>query len=253
MESFTLTRKDMARLLLALNGNTNDTPLQVLQDAWAKNHRDDMNSGKALPAFLSTALPPVVEKLIKGTRVKGFSLQEIAALGRLIEYSSLSLTAMQNWVKRDFKEYFDCPKVGKKYSINQAALLFIIDDLKGNLDFESIRKLFCIIFNKPGDESDDLIGPVSLYEAYSAMFERLDANNDQLMDTVGLVSDSKKKDFVTENIVLAAADQCAARLPELTDKQREAVRNFLFIAAISIQTAYFHSVSRRYFNATMFL
>ncbi|MFD1956409.1 DUF1836 domain-containing protein [Paenibacillus thailandensis] len=253
MESFTLTRKDMARLLLALNGDNGGNPLQVLQCAWMRNHQGDADNRKAAPAFLSAALPPVVEKLIKGTRVKGFSLQEIAALGRLIEYSSLSITAMQNWVKRDFKEYFDSPKVGKKYSINQAALLFIIDDLKGNLDFESIRKLFCIVFNKPEDESDDLICPVSLYEAYSALFEKLDANNDQLMDTAGFVSDSRKQDFVTENVVLAAADQCAAKLPELTAKQREAVRNFLFIAAISIQTAYFHSVSRRYFNATMFL
>lgn len=253
MESFTLTRKDMARLLLALNGDNDVNPLQVLQNAWAKNHQDDMRNGKALPAFLSTFLPPVVEKMIKGTHVKGFSLQEIAALGRLIEYSSLSITAMQNWVKRDFKEYFDSPKVGKKYSINQAALLFIIDDLKGNLDFDSIRKLFCIIFNNPEDECDDLIKPVNLYEAYAALFEQLDANNDQLMDTAGFVSDSKKQDFVTENIVLSAANQCAAKLPELTGKQREAIRNFLFIAAISIQTAYFHSVSRRYFNATMFL
>ncbi|QAY68077.1 DUF1836 domain-containing protein [Paenibacillus protaetiae] len=252
MESFILTRKDMAKLLLALNGQSHESPLQVLQASWTSSHLNDQQQGSAMPAFLSTSLPPVIEKLIKGTRVKGFSLQEIAALGRLIEYSGVSLTAMQNWVKRDFKPYFDCPKVGKKYSINQAALLFIIDDLKYNLDFESIRKLFCILFNKPEDENDDLVGPVSLYEAYSDMFEQLDATHRQI-EAKATDSENYKQDFVTEQMVLAAANRYARTLPELTGRQREAVRNFMLIAAVSIQTAYCHSVSKRYFNATMFL
>src|SRR5688572_15275624 len=110
MESFTLTRKEMACLLLALEGSYNKKPLQVLQTAWSKTHQSELEQGGGLPAFLSTTLPPIIEKLIKGNELKGLSLHEVAALGQLIEYSNLSITSMQNWVKRDFKPYFDCPK-----------------------------------------------------------------------------------------------------------------------------------------------
>ena len=40
---------------------------------------------------------------------------------------------MQNWVKRDIKEMIGSPQKGKKYSIEQAALLFIVEDLKQHL------------------------------------------------------------------------------------------------------------------------
>ncbi|CAG7635310.1 DUF1836 domain-containing protein [Paenibacillus allorhizosphaerae] len=253
MEAFTLTRKEMATLLLALDGRHSLTPLQVLQEAWKKAHRDALEAGKSLPVFLTTELPPIIERMIKGGGVKGFSLQEIATLGKLIEYSHLSITSMQNWVKRDFKPYFECPKMGRKYSLNQAALLFIIDDLKSNLDFASILQLFELLFNKPQTDEDDVIGPLDLYVSYSGMFEELDANNDQLMDTDGHVKESRNQDALTEIAVRSAADRYAKRLPHLTKHQSEALRNVLFIAAISIQTSYFHSLARRYLNATLFL
>lgn len=253
MESFTLTRKEMAELLISLRGGSDQRPIQVLQSAWAKSHRYDLEKGTTLPAFLATLLPPIIEKLIKGSEVKGFSLQEISALGQLIEYSNLSITSMQNWVKRDFKPYFDCPKAGKKYSLNQAALLFIIDDLKSNLDFESIRKLFEIVLGKPNDESDDLVGPIELYAAYTSMFEELDANNDQLLDITGHLKEQPHQDLLTEQVIRNAANRFADKLSGLTDGQREAIRNILLVAVISIQTSYFHTLARRYCNATLFL
>ncbi|MBD2870164.1 DUF1836 domain-containing protein [Paenibacillus arenilitoris] len=253
MESFTLTRKDMACLLLSLEGRPGPKPLQVLQAAWNKSHKNDVEQGAVLPAFLSTLLPPIIEKLIKRSDLKGFSLHEIATLGQLIEYSNLTITSMQNWVKRDFKPYFESPKVGKKYSLNQAALLFIIDDLKSNLDFESIRRLFEIVFKQPEDDTDDLVGPIELYAAYTGMFEELDANNDQLLDISGPMKEHPHQDGPTEQVIRAAADQFAAKLPNLTLNQREAVRNILLVAVISIQTSYFHSLARRYCNATLFL
>ena len=84
---------------------------------------------------------------------------------------------MQNWVKRDIKEMIGSPQKGKKYSIEQAALLFIVEDLKTALDFESIRKLLRLIVNDPADRSDDLINPVHLYGAYSSLFEELNQGN----------------------------------------------------------------------------
>ncbi|MCA0753792.1 DUF1836 domain-containing protein [Paenibacillus sp. N4] len=253
MESFTLTRKEMACLLLSLDGSSGRKPLQVLQQAWNKSHRTDLEQGSGLPAFLSTLLPPIVEKLIKRNELKGLSLHEIAALGQLIEYSSLSVTSMQNWVKRDFKTYFDSPKAGKKYSLNQAAMLFIIDDLKSNLDFESIRKLFDILFRNPEDGESDPVSALQLYASYTTMFEELDANNDQLLDISGHLKEQPHQDLLTEQVIRDSAERFAGRLPDLTGKRREAFRNFLLVAVISIQTSYFHSLARRYCNATLFL
>lgn len=253
MESFHMTRKEMASLLVALDGRSSHTPLQVLQEAWRKAHRNYPETGQALPALVSTELPPILERMIRGSETKGFSLQEIADLGKLIEYSNLSITAIQNWVKRDFKAYFDSPKMGRKYSLNQAALIFIIDDLKSNLDFVSIQKLLKIVFLEESNEKDDLISPMDLYVSYSTMFEELDANNDQLMDTAGHVKESRNQDALTENAIRIVAERHAAKLPHMSNKQKEALRSILFIAAISIQTSYFHSLARRYLNAILFL
>lgn len=253
MEAFHLTRKEMASLLIALDGRSGLTPLQVLQEAWRKTRRNDPKAGQDAFPPATTELPPILERIIRGTEAKGFSLQEIADLGKLIEYSHLSITAMQNWVKRDFKAYFDSPRLGRKYSLNQAAIIFIIDDLKSNLDFVSIEKLFKIVFLDESNETDDLISPIELYAVYSAMFEELDANNDQMMDTTGHAKGSRNQDALTENAIRAVAEKYAEKLPPMSGKQKEALRSILFIAVISVQTAYFHSLARRYLNAVLFL
>ncbi|TDF97595.1 DUF1836 domain-containing protein [Paenibacillus piri] len=253
METFTLTRKDMAIMLLSMKGRATRAPLTVLQEAWKKNHSAGMEYGTSLSAFLSTHLPPILEKMIKSNHVEGFSLQDIVSLGNQIEYTNVSITSMQNWVKRDFKEFLGAPKIGKKYSVDQAAMLFIIDDLKNCLDFESLRKLFEIAFQQPDDESDDLLGPVDLYAAYSMLFEEMDANNDQLLDVQGHGAGKHNYDALTESTIRQKADQYVHHLNHLNPQQKKAVRNLLFIAMVSVQTAYFHSLARRYMNATLFL
>ncbi|MGO4375744.1 hypothetical protein AB4Z21_34350, partial [Paenibacillus sp. MCAF20] len=118
---------------------------------------------------------------------------------------------------------------------------------------ESIRKLFEIVLGKPEDESDDLVGPIELYATYTKMFEELDANNDQLLDISGHLKGQPHQDLLTEEVIRGAANRFADRLSGLTDKQREAIRNILLVAVISIQTSYFHTLARRYCNATLFL
>jgi len=253
METFTLTRKEMAIILLSLKGSGGTTPLNVLQEAWKKNHLVDMKHGTSFTAFLSTQLTPVLEKMIKNDRVEGFSLQDIVSLGNQIEYTNMSLTSMQNWVKRDLKQFLGSPKSGKKYSIDQVAMLFIIDDLKNCLDFESIRRLFEIIFQHPDDDRDDLIKPADLYATYSRLFEELDVNNDQLLDVQGHSAGKRNHDALTEFTIRQKADQVACSMEHLNAQQKEAVRNMLFISMVSVQTAYFHSIARRYVNATLFL
>lgn len=259
METFTLTRKEMAIMLLSMKGRATKTPLTILQEAWKKKHYAEVEQGTPLSAFLTTHLPPVLEKMIKSDRLGGFSLLDIVSLGNQIEYTNVSITSMQNWVKRDFKDFLGSPKEGKKYSIDQAAMLFIIDDLKNCLDFESIRKLFQITFQQPDDESDDLLRPTELYVAYSSLFEEMDANNDQLLDVQGQGQGNgngtgkPNHDALTESTIRHKADQFVCTLGHLNAQQKEVLRNLLFIAMVSVQTAYFHSLARRYLNGTLFL
>lgn len=253
MESFALTRVEMSSLLLSLTGLSDRKPLNILQEAWTKFHREEVQRGTSLPAFLSTDVPPVLQKIIKGDNVKGFSLGEIASLGRLIEYSTLTVTTMQNWVKRDFKEYLGSPREGKKYSVNQAALLFIIDDLKSALNFENIRQLFRLIFQKPDRDDDDLIEPAKLYYAYAELFEEIKSNGALQIECK--VDQILHKEFSWKEATFLknSTDRAINRLTHLTRAQRESVRNMLLIATISVQTCYFQSLARQYFNAALFL
>lgn len=253
MESFTLTRVEMSNLLLSMTGLSDRKPLNILQEAWTKFHRKEVQEGTYLPAFLTTDVPPILQKIINGNSIKGFSLGEIASLGHLIEYSTLSVTAMQNWVKRDFKEYLGSPRMGKKYSVNQAALLFIIDDLKSALSFDSIRQLFQLMFLKPDRDDDDLIEPAKLYYAYSGLFEEI-KSNPTLQSPCKIDQDLYKEySWKDDNFLRSSTDKVINRLTHLSKSQRESVRNILLIATISVQTCYFQALARQYFNAALFL
>lgn len=246
MEMLQLTRKAMSELLLSLKGATNETPLAILQKAWSATHQQDIQKGKTFAAFISTSLPPILEKLIKlDKKDVGLSLNEIVALGNQIEYTHFSSGAVQNWVKRDIKDWIGTPQVGKKYAIDQAALLFMVEDLKATLDFDAIRKLFALIFNNPNDYHDDLINPIDLYAAYSSIFEDLDKNNDQVLDI--------KQDQSMDTFIQKYAKAYAEQMNGLSNEQKEAISNTIVIATLSVQTAYFQNLSKRYLNATLFL
>lgn len=253
MEAFTLSRIEMSELLLSLNSTIERKPLHILQDAWSKFHYEEVEKGASLPAFLSTEIPPILQKLIKGSPVKGLSLGEIATLGHLIEYSTLSATSMQNWVKRDFKEYLGSPREGKKYSVNQAALLFMIDDLKAALDFGSIRQLFRLLFLAPERDDDDLVEPAQLYHAYAELFEEIKSS--PVMPVQGLADLSAQQMYSSraDKVLKVSLENMMQHLNHLTRSQRHAVRNMLMIAAISVQTCYFQALARQYCNAALFL
>ena len=252
MESFTLSRLEMSTLLLSMAGILDYKPLTVLQEAWTKFHHEEMKKGTSLPAFLATDIPVIIQKIIKGRAPKGLSLGEIAALGHLIEYSTLSASAMQNWVKRDFKEYLGSPREGKKYSINQAALLFIIDDLKTTLDFESIRQLFRLLFLKPDRDDDDLLEPAQLYHAYAGLFESIKGN--PLLYNHGMqVRNECGERSWKDSVIEGCTEGMINRLAQLTNPQNQAVWNTIYIAAISVQTYYYQSLARQSFNAALFL
>ncbi|MHA6484766.1 DUF1836 domain-containing protein [Paenibacillus sp. strain BS8-2] len=248
MQHFSLTRAEAGHLLLALEYEEADRLSDIMQRAWAARCQTK-RSGEHL--VLSEPLPPIAMKLMKSAGRKGLSLHEIAELGQLIEFASPSATSMQNWVKRDFKSFFVCPQAGKKYSPGQAALLYMIDDLKSSLDFDSLRSLFTILFGKPVESNGrsfkttgkPIISPIALYACYAELYEEI--------KTLGRMG--ARSGGPLEEVVRIKADKTASQLALGTELEREALRNVLLVAAISVHTAYCQAVARRYSEATLFL
>ncbi|MHA7963803.1 DUF1836 domain-containing protein [Paenibacillus sp. CAU 1782] len=235
MDGFRMTRSELANVLISLKNGDNRKTADILRQAWHSSmSARSARSGGNLP----DPLPAIVEKLMRSGERKGLSLHEIAELGQLAEYANPAATSLQNWVKRDFKDYFESPQAGKKYSLDQAALLLIIDDLKTNLDFESLRRLFCIVF-LPGN----FLAPLDIYAAYADIYEEL--KND-------LASDRRTARRL-ENEIRRRAEASMPLLPECSADVREAIRNLLLLAVISVQSAFFQALARRYCQETLYL
>ena len=249
MNTFQLTRKEMASLLLSLKGWSHKPPLSVLQEAWMQtdDHRFHLGSDPD-PADVG-ALPSIFEKIIKLDKPdRGFSLNEIAALGNQIEYTNFSVTALQNWIKRDMKEMIGSPQKGKKYSLEQTALLFIVEDLKTALDFESIRQLLKLIINDPDDQKDDLINPIHLYACYSTLFEEINQRsfNEKHLLSEGIIE-------TIEKMINHKAEKMVLKQFQLDEQKRKAIKNIIVIAVLSVHTAYFQMLAKQSLSAALFL
>lgn len=244
MESFTISRHELANVLCSLKGDGERRPVDILCRAWQSSR--SAKAGRHVSG--REPLPPIVDKLMRESSRKGLSLHEIAELGQLAEYASPAATSLQNWVKRDFKDYFQSPQAGKKYSLDQAALLLIIDDLKNNLDFESLRGLLSILYSAEAGKgksalSDGLVSPLSLYSAYTLIYE-------DLKSELG-----PEKRFVRrlEDEIRRRAERAVTLPPDSEAAVREAVNNFLLLAVISVQTAFYQAMARRYCQETLYL
>ncbi|MED3782281.1 DUF1836 domain-containing protein [Heyndrickxia sporothermodurans] len=245
MLTFQLTRKEMADILLALKGWDNKKPLTILRDAWIRSNNISIESEKPMTAFITTILAPILDKVIKFEKTEpAFSINEIVALGNQIENTNFTTTAVQNWVKRDLKEMISSPQKGKKYSLEQTALLFLVEDLKTALDFDSIRKLLKLVVNDPENDNDDLINPVHLYACYSTLFDHINHGTYEMANyTI--------KDI--ENIIESSAKHMVDEYTQLSEHRKEAIRNTIVIATLSVFTAYFQMYARKYLSATLFL
>jgi Domain of unknown function (DUF1836) len=246
MKTFNLTRKNMADLLLSLNGTTSHTPLMVLQDAWNTMPQDK----KTVEAFISSDMPPIVQKIIKpAKREIGFSLNEIVSLGNQIEFTNFPQSTVQNWVKRDVKELIGSPQLGKKYTIEQAAMLFIVEDLKATLDFESIRKILTLVFNNIEDRTDDIVNPTDLYAAYSSVFDKI--HHHSLPRMKGSATGS-----VNELIDQFIKEECKGLFPSFEGVKEEnlnIVLNVLIVSVLTVQSAFYQAATKKYVKAALSL
>lgn len=231
----------MADFLLSLKGEGGHSPKQILQQAWGAAHE---KKGISTEAFLDTKMPAIFEKLLRADLQKiGFSINEIVALGNQIEFTHLSSTAVQNWVKRDVKDLIGSPQLGKKYSADQAAMLFIVEDLKATLDFDSIRKILALLFNDLDDRTDDLIGPIPFYSAYAAIFEKVHQHNGA----------EKSIYDQTEQCIKKEALKTMESFQDFTEYQKDIVSNILVTASLTVLSAYYKSLTKKYVTATLFL
>lgn len=191
MES--ITRAEMAKLLLSLQGEGETQPINLIASLMnseykKENHKseDDLMglllkifNTNPLSSVFTSAATMIMNKFQEKETDKnvgsavGFSLNEIVTLGNMIQYSSFSHTTLQNWIKRDVKEIIGSPHVGKRYSVRQATLLFIINDLRNLLDYDFINKQLTYFLRDPKSDKDDLIDPLQLYLLYSNLYEEV--------------------------------------------------------------------------------
>lgn len=222
--TFQLTRIQMTKLLYSLKGESKQPPLHIVENAL--NHTSIPE--KNIPTFLIKASKR------RNHQEYGLSTNEIVSLANLCELTSLKSTSIQNWIKRDIKELIGAPELGKKYSIEQAALLLIVKDLKTVFDFEKIRKVLIEVFNTLSDRSDDLISPIMFYEMYGTVLEKLDTLpfNEQAL----------------ENKIKKEIDLIPQKFSELTESQWKTIRSILVTTVLSVLASHLQTRAQVYLD-----
>jgi len=163
----------------------------------------------------------------------GLTMSNIVWLGNQLETAVYSEPALKNWVKREIKVYIGAPQVGRKYSIEQAALLFIVKDLKVLLDFEEIRKVLGSIFNNPEDRTDDIISPVVFYKSYACLYENLMAQTE----------------ILSEEHIKEEVEAYLEKESLYTQAERSKISRSLLVAVLAVRTRYLKSLAKQYVNS----
>lgn len=222
--SLQLTRKQMTMLLYALKGESNHQPSYILNQIVGKN------------TLLAEQIPQFLSKQKRKSRQEfGLSSNDIVSLANLCELTSLKSTSIQNWIKRDVKELIGAPELGKKYSIEQTAMLLIVKDLKNIFDFERIRKFLTVVFNTLSDRSDDLINPIAFYEMYANVLDTFEA-----LPTL--------PDQSLEASILKIIDSFANEYSNLTRAQWDPIRHVLVITVYAVIASHFQSRAYSFAN-----
>ncbi|MEK4381782.1 DUF1836 domain-containing protein [Aeribacillus sp. FSL K6-2848] len=223
MGKIQLRRSVMVQLLLSLKGIHELSPEEVMK--------------QQLPSDQTNQIPGFIKKLSK-QRDKGelgLSTNEIVILGNFCELTSLKSTSVQNWVKRDIKEIIGPPELGKKYSVEQAALLLIVKDLKTIFDFETVRSLLMKVFNTISDRNDDLISPLMFYKLYTDVLEQVKNveidNNRQF----------EKKLFVQTKRLLQ-------KQTSLSDAQIDSICHVTVAAVLAVLTFHFQTRAKAFID-----
>lgn len=229
MKTYQCNRMMLSQVFTRLREGTIDECFSIIKDAYDDGQTEQIE------------LLSILKKL-KRTRnsTYGFSLNEIATIGNQIEYAGVTSTAVQNWVKRDVKDLIGSPLNGKKYSIDQAVMILIVEDLKMVLDFHSIRKVLSLIFNNLADRHDDLIDPVSFYNGYATIFNKLVQNN------TGVTFETSNKTWIENKALDYIEKHCT-----LQRQEQEIVKNVMVLAVHSIHASVYKMKAQQYLQTTL--
>ncbi|KAA6453134.1 DUF1836 domain-containing protein [Bacillus swezeyi] len=226
MKPFKLTRLEMAKLMYALKGQLDISPLTILLRS-ANVSSDETENDLDIPEFISR-----YERKKQKTE-HGLSTNEIVELGNLCELTSLKSTAIQNWIKRDIKDLMGHPELGKKYSIDQAVILLIVRDLKSVYDFETIRPILKTVFNTITDRSDDVVSPLRFYEGYA-----------RVLDHVYRIKDYTLKESALEMIVIEQTEQLRTFYKELADPEWKKARDITAVTVLSVIASHIQTTAQ---------
>ncbi|WP_195571305.1 DUF1836 domain-containing protein [Paenibacillus sp. 1001270B_150601_E10] len=258
MESLTFSRKQMSQLLYTLakiakqrqHAPAIRQSLQELQEEWLQNQQgaESINSSAHK---LTIRLPFIVDKFIRsGILSEGLSLNEIVALGNHVEYTNFSVTSVQNWVKREIRSVIGSPRLGKKYDLQQAAIILIVEDLRSTLTLDEIRHMLTAL-RIHCQESEPVIEPLKLYQLYSTLYEVLDQDNDQIIDVHLFDPLRHHHDGHLESVIRTKTEEFLKKhLPEMQEHQ-VMLRDTMVIALASLQTIFFQYLSRQYLHSML--
>ncbi|QHE60597.1 hypothetical protein FHE72_05730 [Rossellomorea vietnamensis] len=120
-------------------------------------------------------------------------------------------------------------------------MLFIVEDLKATLDFESIRKILTLVFNNIEDRTDDIVNPTDLYLAYASIFDQI---HHQSLPSIKTADGS-----VNEHIDGFIKDECRAMLATfdgIAEENLTKVLNVMIVSVLTVQAGFYQDVTKRY-------
>ncbi|MBE4909493.1 DUF1836 domain-containing protein [Bacillus luteolus] len=225
MKTFQCNRLMLSQVFTLLRAGTIDECFSVIKEA------NDVGLNEQI------GLLSILKKFKRrGNSTYGFSLNEIATIGNQIEFAGVTSTAVANWVKRDVKDLIGSPLNGKKYSIDQAVIILIVEDLKMVLDFDSIRKVLSLVFNNLEDRHDDLIDPVSFYNGYAFIYDKVSQT------TLG-TSDKTRVEKEAHKYI---EDHCT-----LQPQEQEIVKNVMVLAIFAVHASAYKMRAHHYLQTTL--
>ncbi|QFT91001.1 hypothetical protein FIU87_20335 [Bacillus sp. THAF10] len=184
-----------------------------------------------VPVEVRETMPKSFQGLFsKGKKEEiGLTMSNIVWLGNQMDSANYTEPALKNWVKREIKEYIGPPQVGRKYSIQQVAILFIVKDLKVLLDFDAIRNVLGSVFNNPVNREDDIISPVQFYAAYATAYDKLISK--------GLLSEEPIKEEITKFL---------ATKTEFMEEEKIKISRAMMVSILAVRTNYLKAWANRY-------
>ncbi|WP_312855429.1 DUF1836 domain-containing protein [Litoribacterium kuwaitense] len=153
----------------------------------------------------------------------GLSITEIVLIGNMIRDAEMKETSVRNWLKRDAKALVGAPVHGRKYAIDQAVLLLMIEDMHGVLDLATVCQILENVFNQLDDRNDDLLSPKLFYQRYAQTF----------LQAADIQKETNLLDKEYNSAIYQAVQRTCYTLPEDVRKTSEQTLEVMVHAALA--------------------